>query len=1465
MIKFSILFLICTDLVSSSVYRITSSPTDLCPTEPCVTLSDFAVGIRYGYYLTTNMSLIFQPGNHSLNSELLIEHASNFSMLSHSIIQSSVIIKCEGYYARLSLVTSNNIYISGLDFRCRGHKVRSVDWFTIQDCVFLDHSETAVQLINSTAHITRTLFLTNTVGSFQGQTKLTQRNDMVGAAITASTSNVKITDGTFKKNSAGLGGAIYGEHLSNITILNSTFEENSVDCSDCFGGVLYTESGCTVTVLNSTFCSNYGGVFALTESTLTIHLSVFMLNEAARGGVIYSYQADKVIISESNFTENSANYSAGVLLANSVVVSINGSTFTNNRATTYAGAIEAVYKYLSISESKFINNSAKSSGGALFIVYSDIVISGVSMVGNRADYGGAIYIRKVRAVFNESKFTGNAASTLGGVVFAHETNMNISECLYTNNEANIAGVLHIEAESLFRTNKVTIYMNTANQSIVHVIHSTGEFGHHTHFSSNRGSLLLFYSHATFRGNTDFDGSISHETIWGFPQGGAITAIYSGLLFEGLSTLMYNHAESGGAIRATKSELHIHGQSNVIISDNIAADNGGGIYLYQSELYCRDQSTLELVGNSVGEKGGGIHAISSIIMTEYNFYKAKKNYLGTRIDFTDNSAVRAGGGLYLEQNSKMIIINLSEDRGEELDYTLSFTENSADYGGAIHVADHTNSRTCASTLSTVHTHFTNTECFLQMLITITPGDYSSSLSLKLSYPHFANIKFVGNVAHKSGRILFGGLLDRCSFGPFKMDEVTPKITDSVTLLASIANITNFNSIGSDPVRVCFCNDSQPDCSYEPTPICVKKGHPFTVSLVAVDQVNNTVNATIYSSLKFRASGLGEGQLKQSTSGECSHLTFSVFSPHDFEELTLYSDGPCKDTELSKGRVSIQFSSCSCPLGFQQKYYHGTKPTNCECECDSKLNNYINECNPETETLARRGTFWIAYINNSDNSSGYVIHPHCPLDYCKAPGVTVNVNLAIPNGADAQCAMNRTGILCGSCQLGFSLSLGSSRCIFCPSYWPVTLAFITIAVLLAGLVLVATILILNLTVAVGTLNGIIFYANVLNAHSSTLLPFQKPNFITVFISWLNLELGFDVCLIEGMNSYWKTWLQLIFPIYIILLVIMIIFAGERSKKFSHLIGKKNPVATLATLILLSYTKLLHTVIATMSYTVLKYPGLQGKNHRVVWLPDANVGYLRGKHIALLITAVFILLAGAIFTALLFFWQWLLRIHDKKYFSRFIRNQKLSLFIETYHIPYTSHNRYWTGLLLFVRIILYVASFVNVSGNPKKNLVTTGAIVIGVILFKEVVVIGRLNRVYKKWPIEILEVITYINLILLCLFTFFTLEDERAMKVIACISVSITFVMFLGVLFYHIFTELLAKLPYYRWLLLKKSAREYKLTDTMVTVPTCSVIDAPNSGFTQMEDQNSQVPKYLHGHCELSLREPLLENFSVTTSMK
>ena len=415
--------------------------------------------------------------------------------------------------------------------------------------------------------------------------------------------------------------------------------------------------------------------------------------------------------------------------------------------------------------------------------------------------------------------------------------------------------------------------------------------------------------------------------------------------------------------------------------------------------------------------------------------------------------------------------------------------------------------------------------------------------------------------------------------------------------------------------------------------------------------------------------------------------------------------------------------------------------------------------------------------------FLSYQHCPSDYCHPSTSPVYIDFNTSKGPDAQCAFNHTGVLCGSCEPNLTLSLGSSRCIECPHLWPaVTVAF-SIGVFLTGLCLVALILAINLTVATGTLNGMIFYANILATNRQFFMPFDRPTFHSALIAWLNLDVGFDLCYFKGLNAYAKAWLQIAFPVYIIVIVVAMILTSHYSRRFANLIARKNPVATLATLILLSYAKLLHSIIGILSYAIIRYIPLDGRepSMKVVWLRDGSMPYLKGMHILLFVVAVVIVVLGFIYTLLLLSWQWLVRFSNKAPFL-WARNTKLSSFMDAYHAPYTARNRYWTGLLLLARVILYLTAAINVSGEPSVN------------LFCILLVIGSIfllhaysgMSIYKKQTLNAFEFTTYFNILTFVAFKLYIQVVGGNHVTVAYISISIQMAILFCSMVHHAILE-------------------------------------------------------------------------------
>ena len=265
------------------------------------------------------------------------------------------------------------------------------------------------------------------------------------------------------------------------------------------------------------------------------------------------------------------------------------------------------------------------------------------------------------------------------------------------------------------------------------------------------------------------------------------------------------------------------------------------------------------------------------------------------------------------------------------------------------------------------------------------------------------------------------------------------------------------------------------------------------------------------------------------------------------------------------LNITFSKC--PLGFKISNISKT----CDCE-ELKNNSDTITCNRNTGKITRKGDIWIGSISNQ-----IVVYKTCPFDYCNT--AQVSFSLTDP---DPQCALNRSGILCGKCQDGLSLALGSNNCIECPqfSYLALIIPFAS-----AGFGLVALLMVLNLTVSIGTINGLIFYASIVKISESTGIFFPNGPIpvLSQFIAWLNLDLGIETCFYHGMTAYAKVWLQFVFPLYIWFIIATIIVLCRYSTWLSNKIGG-NVVQVLATLILLSFTKIFRIFASALCWISL-----------------------------------------------------------------------------------------------------------------------------------------------------------------------------------------------------------------------------------------------------------------------------------------
>ena len=381
-------------------------------------------------------------------------------------------------------------------------------------------------------------------------------------------------------------------------------------------------------------------------------------------------------------------------------------------------------------------------------------------------------------------------------------------------------------------------------------------------------------------------------------------------------------------------------------------------------------------------------------------------------------------------------------------------------------------------------------------------------------------------------------------------------------------TDWSIAATTPFRICTCENSKPKCNHRYNRIYnehtnLLPGQTFNIEVVAVGYWNGTVPANIHAEFKNRMEEkLPKTQQIQSVGRRCTSLSYTIFFSKKVELLKLQI--VTHEHSITSQTVYIFLKRKNCTL--ELVYNNSAK----SCECNPTLVKAGIECNIQTLRIKRRSPFWVnatfTHLLPQDQS-GVIVHDHCPFDYCTTTDrAAQNLDLLYP---DEQCAFHRSGILCGACQSNFSHMLGTSKCKQCTIPW---IALIVPLIAVAGVILVVGLMLLNLTVSTGTMNGLIFYANILRANHAVYFPHQASNsFLSIFIAWVNLDLGIEICFYDGLDAYTKTWIQFLFPLYIWIIVTAIIVASHYSTRVSRLFGN-NAIQVLATLFLLSYAKLL-----------------------------------------------------------------------------------------------------------------------------------------------------------------------------------------------------------------------------------------------------------------------------------------------------
>ena len=484
---------------------------------------------------------------------------------------------------------------------------------------------------------------------------------------------------------------------------------------------------------------------------------------------------------------------------------------------------------------------------------------------------------------------------------------------------------------------------------------------------------------------------------------------------------------------------------------------------------------------------------------------------------------------------------------------------------------------------------------------------------------------------------------------------------------------------------------------------------------------------------------------------------TFAPIDIQNYSHYCHQNVIETklvfpnEVYSYPVYIKLYLRPCPPGFSLSKHPPFK-----CDCNQLMQQFPGvKCHIQDQTISRSGLIWIK-IGGNETVAAF----NCPYNYCNRE--ETNITLEDPN---SQCNFNHSGTLCGGCQPGLSLVLGTNHCLHCPN----THLSLLLPFSLAGVVLVCFIKVIDLTISQGTLNGLIFYANVVKGNEYLLLTEKLASPLAVFIAWLNLDLGIETCFFNGLTAYGKTWLQFMFPFYIWSLAGLIIILAKYSDKVAKLMGN-NSIPVLATLFLLSYAKLFRTIITALSFTMLS----TAHGSKAVWSADGNLDYLGPEHAPLLaVAAATLLFLWLPYTLLLFLGQWLHRCNCHHITRMLI---KMKPFLDAHYGPLNGNHRYWFGALLLVRtVILLISALIPAN----RGIITVYSINVCALVLMTGFAVG----VYRSFAVATFDAVWFVNLGLLSASHMFTAFESNTFSIILNCLIGLAFAQFIGLIIFKV----------------------------------------------------------------------------------
>ena len=922
--------------------------------------------------------------------------------------------------------------------------------------------------------------------------------------------------------------------------------------------------------------------------------------------------------------------------------------------------------------------------------------------------------------------------------------VDISQCTFENNLGSIAGamlVLHLEA-------------NTHSQTLI----KNSIFDSNGNYQKCHGSgLVLLFDNLSISSTTnkiyqplqiiDVNFTFVYRGVIKDKQGVVyiammnvktipISFIFSNVTFNNNIALLSGSCVFAISYPSERNNIYFVLESIKVYNNGISQKNVTSSFLQASLFKFSDigriiiKGSLRNASNFSSNIGTVIEAIRSDITLE-----------GHTV-FNNNTGIN-GGAIILIGRS---IIRLTQG------VQVNFTNNRAlSSGGAIYDLSNT---------------FDKIHCTFQVNAT--------------KYHHIA-VLFENNKATVTGNSVFSPKLYNCYMNNHHWVNSSKATEIYKTIFTFIPN--NTFQLSTTPIKLTICHSNNSTILNTSD---VYPGETVSFSISAINAVSHysysivsvAIVKNVYTGFKSDINWhLSESQSTQviRESDDCTLINVTIFT-NDKNTLDIPKYGVLLFTVPSISNIiAIDITLKSCPPGFELSF----QTESCICShllTSLNFDGYIPNCNINTRTFNRPLNSWVGV--DSDKPSVFLLSLHCPHGYCNRDNIfnvfSYSNNSFVLTTKDfsvilSLCVKNREGVLCSKCStvngIKYSVVFGSRECRQCSNWWLWTLVLYAVA----GPLLIYLLYALRLTLTNGTINGIIFYAQAANVGILDMLSVYNGKMEVirklsiVLLSVLNLGLGFPLCFFDGMTELWKAGLSLLFPLYLLTIVVLIIILSRFSLRLSKRIAHSS-VQVLVTVVHLSFARLLGAIIN--AFTPAKVFSSNQNHAYHVWFWDGSVEYGSKGHITLMVVTSLVVFLLFLFYILLLFFAKPLRHWT-------CANEYTRPILEAIHAPYKNNKQYW----FLARLLLLIMMYILYSIEPYQHNIFIA--IASILLF---FIIGQaIFRPYKSNFINLLDCWFLLNLAFIYIKTWY--HGNMEVTIYSIVAILLFFMTSFAVLVYHI----------------------------------------------------------------------------------